>query len=443
MESVVRAAKSWRHLVSLPTVRPTALHCQPGCTRLLITSASNMPTTDATFRYRTFSWETSNAERHEYEYVVAQQPAGGGTARDALAAVEERLPRPPSGWSLVLIPSVSLICSGKEEMRPLATLLSQRGHRCYVLEWPGWTKDVQVNWALEHLKVEELVAEYTDFWCQALEHVAAGEVAECQSEAERGEKVTRPRLCVVGAGHSAIYAFKALEALSAWEEATATPASSSTQPAGEAPSEGSLYKAISLYESLVLLAPSWQTVRRGWLARLEPPRAAEWLAGLLTHDSRFGKWFRESHMSQRSLRRHFKHLGTPEAERLEPIAAWLFQRPRPLLQTDAAALHGLLDPVKESSAATLAAGLRELASKLLRHGVLVISPKTSLSPGPLSGSGQGASRALADALSELDENAAVQISQLGSNSLLPHEESPSQVQWVLDSWLERNAESPG
>eukprot|EP00971_Amphidinium_carterae_P185681 3686817-Amphidinium_carterae.1 len=54
------------------------------------TAAADVPTTDATFRYRNFIWQTSCGKTHEYEYVVAQQPAGGQTARlDALSALEE------------------------------------------------------------------------------------------------------------------------------------------------------------------------------------------------------------------------------------------------------------------------------------------------------------------------------------------------------------------
>ncbi|CAE8583738.1 unnamed protein product, partial [Polarella glacialis] len=56
-------------------------------------------TTDATYRYRSFTWRTSSGARHDYEYVLAQQSAGGANARDALSALEETLPRPPSGCS--------------------------------------------------------------------------------------------------------------------------------------------------------------------------------------------------------------------------------------------------------------------------------------------------------------------------------------------------------
>eukprot|EP00434_Breviolum_minutum_P026040 symbB.v1.2.023018.t1/scaffold2016.1/size116345/3 len=180
-------------------------------------------------RYKSFTWRTSSGDRHPYEYIVAQQPAGGATARDALTAVEESLPSPASGWTLVLIPSVSLVCSGKEEMRPLATLLSQRGHRCYILE-------------LEHCKAEHMAEEYQDFWCQALEHVAQQEVQSAK-QSEEHKKDTEaekpPKLCVVAANSSAIYGLRAVEALSAWE-----------------PQEGAA-KVGELYKAIVMVAPSW------------------------------------------------------------------------------------------------------------------------------------------------------------------------------------------
>ncbi|CAL1171754.1 unnamed protein product [Cladocopium goreaui] len=201
--------KSWFVLSGYPVL--SAFGVQK---RYLLDIAASEVTTDATFRYKSFTWRTSAGNRHPYEYIIAQQPAGGGTARDALTAVEENLPSPASGWTLVLIPSVSLVCSGKEEMRPLATLLSQRGHRCYILEWPGWTQDVQTNWALEHCKPECLAEEYQDFWCQALDHVAQQELLLAKGSQEREEAAEKaPQLCVVAANSSAIYGLRALEAL--------------------------------------------------------------------------------------------------------------------------------------------------------------------------------------------------------------------------------------
>eukprot|EP00439_Symbiodinium_sp_Y106_P080152 s424_g18.t3 len=221
----------------------------------LSSSADSEVTTDATFRYSSFSWRTSAGERYPYEYIVAQQPAGGGTARNALVALEESLPGPASGWSMVLLPSVSLVCSGKEEMRPLATLLSQRGHRCYILEWPGWTQHVQTNWALERCKTEHLAEEYQDFWCQALEHVAQRELAEAKSEAKAR------KLCIVAAGSASVYALRAVKALQDFVQKEKSQAIPELR-----------------YDSLVMLAPSWRAERRqGLLSRLSPDRAAYWM----------------------------------------------------------------------------------------------------------------------------------------------------------------------
>eukprot|EP00913_Durusdinium_trenchii_P029850 g27972.t1 len=286
---------------------------------ILDMSAASEVTTDATFRYRSFLWRTSAGDRHPYEYIVAQQPAGGATARDALTALEEHLPRPASGWTVVLIPSVSLVCSGKEEMRPLALLLSQRGHRCYILEWPGWTQDVQTNWALEHCKAEHMADEYQDaikyysrhgtqfhvltawvqdFWCQALEHVAEQELqSQADSDPESSEGNKTPQLCVVAASSAALYALRALEAISTWEP------------------QGDTIKALGLYKSLAMLAPSWKSA---------PPTSWSW--------------------------------------------------PRPYAQTDAMVSNGFLDP-KVENVKVLAA---EIKAQLSRLRVLIMVPEIVL-----------------------------------------------------------------
>eukprot|EP00931_Biecheleriopsis_adriatica_P038430 TRINITY_DN22017_c0_g1_i3.p1 TRINITY_DN22017_c0_g1~~TRINITY_DN22017_c0_g1_i3.p1 ORF type:complete len:436 (+),score=75.38 TRINITY_DN22017_c0_g1_i3:27-1310(+) len=333
-------------------------------------AASGEMTTDATFRYQSFQWRTSSGDRQTYEYVVAQQPAGGGTARDALAALEEHLPRPPSGWTLVLIPSVSMVCSGKEEMRPLATLLSQRGHRCYLLEWPGWTQDVQTNWALERCKLEHFREEYEDFWSQALEHVAMMEDAEVEKARQKAKDagahtskkpVEAPRLCIVAAGSAGIYALRALKALRSWE------------PLPDSPPCVATSEALSRFESLVLLGPSWTTRRSGLFSYLKAERAADWMGAILHSDSRIGKMYRRSHFSRNNIRRHFLHKGAGDSneERLFALASWLFDRPRPYAQTDAVAACGFLDPA--GTAASLASELGSIAPEL-RHGVLLLSP---------------------------------------------------------------------
>ncbi|CAK0794529.1 unnamed protein product [Prorocentrum cordatum] len=115
-------------------------------------------------------------------------------------------------------------------MRPLATLLSQQGHRCYVLEWPGWTS---ASLAEARCKLEELSGELEDFWCQALEHVALSEIEEAQAAPGTAEPAAAaaaaPRLCVIGAGHAAAYAVRALRRLQAFDT---TPWSSKLEARG-------------------------------------------------------------------------------------------------------------------------------------------------------------------------------------------------------------------
>ncbi|CAE8648565.1 unnamed protein product, partial [Polarella glacialis] len=94
----------------------------------------------------------------------------------------------------------------------------------------------------------------------------------------------------------------------------------------------------------------------------------------LDSDSRLGKWYRYFHFSKKHLKRHFVHEGRagPGEERLWGVATWLFQRPRPYRQTDAAALCGFLDPPREPSVGSLAEEVEQLAGHL-RRGVLLLS----------------------------------------------------------------------
>eukprot|EP00933_Yihiella_yeosuensis_P026534 TRINITY_DN20608_c0_g1_i1.p1 TRINITY_DN20608_c0_g1~~TRINITY_DN20608_c0_g1_i1.p1 ORF type:complete len:476 (+),score=90.27 TRINITY_DN20608_c0_g1_i1:953-2380(+) len=401
-------------------------------------AATGEMTTDATFRYRSFEWRTSCGERHHYEYIVAQQPAGGGTARDALSALEENLPQPASGRVVVLIPSVSMVCSGKEEMRPLATLLSQRGHRCYILEWPGWTQNVQTNWALGHCKMEALKLEYEDFWCSVLEHVALEEDAlatEARKKAEEHSRSTSagnlgaPRICVVGAGSSGIYALRALQKLRSWEP----PA----EIADELPKTMASREVLKTLESLVLVAPSWQTDHKrlgGYLQYLSPQRASKIMAGILHADTRFGRMYRNRHSTTKNMKRHFLHAGATDTdqERLFPLASWLFQRPRPFRQVDVAASCGFLDPLKSDdlSVSNLANEVNE-ASFQLQGGVMLLSPGQ-----PSSGGGKHPSQLLEEELL-FDQKAkhSVECSRIESSSELPHEIATTAVQFALDQWL--------
>jgi len=382
--------------------------------RQFSTSVADVPTTDATFRYRSFEWETSCGDRWQYEYVVAQQPAGGATARtDALSALEEKLPRPVSGWSVVLIPSVSLVCSGKEEVRPLAAALAQRGHRCYVLEWPGWTTDAQTNWALARCKAEHLAAEYEDFWCQALEQVGLEEANE--NAALAGEHDSAPRLCLVAAGHAAVYALRALRSLQAWR-ASEGDGSAETAPQCD---------AASAYSSLVMLAPTWQTQRQlGIWGCLSAPRGSRILGEWLHGDSRLARIIQGRHMSKRTFRRHFAH-SEHGTEHANAVAQWLFQRPRPYIVTDAAVMYGLLDP-PEVTAEALAKDAESCGTQL-DGGVLVLSPSKDTGTLP--------AEEILSALSK--ENCPVEHMQVSSSSLLPHEVSPAAVQVALEAWLAR------
>jgi len=386
-----------------------------------LSAASNAPTTDATFRYRTFEWETSLGQRHEYEYITTQQPSGGSHAATALSAVEEHLPRPRSGWSIALIPSVSFVCSGKEEMRPLATMLSQRGHRCYILEWPGWTSDLKTNFALERCRLQDLSSEYHDFWCQLLEHLARDEYNETVPCLDDVKQADPPRLCIVGAGHSALYAMRALKTVRAW------------QPVQSSSDNRCVLNGLA---SLVMMAPTWQTTQQGFVSACLQPSQASYLRGLLLSlDSRLGRFFRARHLSQRQFRKHFVHRASSE-ERLEAIAAWLFQRPRPYTQTDAAVLHGHLDPYESSHEKDLAVELESLSTQL-SHGILLVSSESAekkcqalARQGPCDGAER-----LADALASANNKSQVQCCQVAVSSPIPHEVNPSAVAVVLDQWL--------
>eukprot|EP00927_Polykrikos_kofoidii_P051148 TRINITY_DN44947_c0_g1_i1.p1 TRINITY_DN44947_c0_g1~~TRINITY_DN44947_c0_g1_i1.p1 ORF type:complete len:524 (-),score=58.89 TRINITY_DN44947_c0_g1_i1:409-1929(-) len=383
-----------------------------------VSSASAAPsyavTTDATFRYRSFEWETSCGETWQYEYIVAQQPAGGATARqDARSALETQLPRPPSGWSVVLIPSVSMGSAGKEEVRPLASSLSQRGHRCYILEWPGWSTDSQVNWALARCKVEDLRDEYEDFWCQAMEHI--GEVEAAEASAEN----VRPRVCLVGVGHSAVYALRALRVVREWEASSSAAAS---------------------FTSLVLLSPTWTTKRHGLLARLSAPRACRWLASWLHSDSRLGRLVQSWHLSPARLKRHLRRVGAPNEFHADSSAHWLFQRPRPFAPTDGASLHGLLDPTLRRGGPNSVdgSGARELADEIVdcaghfADQVLILTADASS-----GGKSDGQALDVAAVLrSQCDSAKEVEVAVVQeATSFLPHVESPTATLLAVDRWL--------
>jgi len=438
---VVWQSRVCRHLVGYccSTTIGSQQQFRAQCDVAAAPSVQDAPTTDATFRYRSFEWETSCGERHVYEYVVAQQPAGGQTAkRDALSALESDLPQSPSGWSIILIPSVSFVCGGKEEMRPLATGLSQRGHRCYILEWPGWTCDAQTNWALARCKPEELGEEYQDFWCQLLEHLA---------EAEARVDAPQPQLCVVGAGHAAVYALRALEVLKSWR-------------AAESIAGGSCYRGLH-FSSLVLLAPSWRTAHHRLLGQwsfLQPARACRIMGEWLHSESRLGRLLRSFFFSGRRFRKHYGPGAVPvassssEDSRSVLVAKWLQRRPRPYVQTDSAALWGLLDPSGSPDSAAIA-GEVEVLLDSLDHGVLLVLPESD-SPGMSSASaGRGVDAVAALAPSQASVLPSTGLAGLGDALAtwegrggdavravaLVHESSPSAVLWEVDQWLSRSS----
>mmetsp|Transcript_20709 Transcript_20709/g.45467 ORF Transcript_20709/g.45467 Transcript_20709/m.45467 type:complete len:445 (+) Transcript_20709:138-1472(+) len=382
-------------------------------------AAAGAMTTDSTFRYKSFDWEVSNGQVQSIDYILAQQPAGGETAqRDALSALEEKLPRPTSGCSVLLIPSVSVACGGKEEMRPLASGLAQRGHRCYILEWPGWSVDTHANFALVQCKPEELSAEYEDFWCQMVEHIAKEE----SSEEACKEGDAKPQLCVVAAGHGATYALRAVRRLLAY----------ANEGAGSADTAH-----LRTLTGLALLAPSWRTQRGQLWSYLTPAQASRRLGSWLHADTRLSKYALALHLSERSLRRKLLAArgGVPPSEILKATASWLFRRDRPYVQTDGATLFGLLDP-PNSSAETLAAELLEVAPQL-SSGAMLLRPET---PGGSSGGPSGTPEQLAELLAAnpLAKTPALNLGVLPSKSKLPHEDAPSATLAALDAWLAKS-----
>merc|ERR1719203_1230982 len=148
----------------------------------------------------------------------------------------------------------------------------------------------------------------------------------------------------------------------------------------------------------------------------------------LHSDSRFTRIFKSMHFSRRRFRKHFAHRGS-DAVRLAAVASWLFQRPRPYVQTDGAVLSGLLDPQNISSEQALIEEIVDLAGGL-SHGVFLLSPDSAAEG---SGGKVLPAESLAGAL--LEQNAGVECSRIASASSLPHEVAISGVQWALEQWL--------
>lgn len=120
--------------------------------------ASQGVVADTTFSFRAIPWLTSEGETYDYQCIVAAPPE------------HHRLPE-AERLHFALIPSLDLSTAGKEDLRPLAKELSDLGHWSYLLEWPGWTMDGAINWALHRCKLEHLREEYEDFWLDILSAV--------------------------------------------------------------------------------------------------------------------------------------------------------------------------------------------------------------------------------------------------------------------------------
>merc|ERR1711870_108705 len=120
---------------------------------------------------------------------------------------------------------------------------------------------------------------------------------------------------------------------------------------------------------MVILAPSWLTIRRGLSTRISPLKACELIGSWLHSDTRLGKLYRRLHFSAGRFRRHFVHHGadTTDLNRLTAIAAWMLQRPRPYVQTDAAAMCGFMDPHGSPTASELSETVLSTAQRL-KHG---------------------------------------------------------------------------
>ena len=72
-----------------------------------------------------------NVPLPQYEYVVCDPPQKRGTRQRQPAT---------SRQTAVLVPPLSLVNTGKEELRALAKALAENhGCRCVILEWPGWS----------------------------------------------------------------------------------------------------------------------------------------------------------------------------------------------------------------------------------------------------------------------------------------------------------------
>lgn len=156
-------------------------------------TSANAVIKESTFRYENFQWVTSQGKSYDYQYVVAEKmkedlsSSGQCDDVDILDTSEIRKARlkqskivrregqliyrirksrvtdEPTA-TIVFVPPMALVTSGKEEVRALTKILTDGyGYRCLTMEWPGWTLEGSLNWAMHQCKLPNLKEEYEEF----------------------------------------------------------------------------------------------------------------------------------------------------------------------------------------------------------------------------------------------------------------------------------------
>merc|ERR1712113_98612 len=213
------------------------------------------------------------------------------------------------------------------------------------------------------------------------------------------------KLCVVGAGSSSIYASRAIQDLRSWHSNDANVAANP--------------QIACSFGSLVMLAPAWQTKKQNMLFRfLSSSRASEIIGMTLHSESRLARLYRSFHFGGWKWRKNFVHRQAQDKARLSAVASWLFRRPRPYVQTDAAISGGLLDPpsIGGKGVATPDEIAKEVteSSSSYHSGVLVLSSDPT-----------GDLAAALQKLPSADQSDKVTCQGVQSESLLPQEVATS------------------